>query len=332
MEFAVRILFSALISVAASWGVYNYAPLSFFEGTPTPKFGSTITTIQGSDTLSASRTTINNNFSSLNSDKVGISDLAGTTSLQQLTTLAGLSTTGTITSGTWHGNIVFPTWGGTGSSTLSQYQVLLGNGTGAITVPSGWGTTGQLLASNGAGAAPSWQTPSVNQASDYTWTGLHTFSATTTMATTSIQGVTGGLMPPGSITAYASTSPPNGWLLADGSSLLRAGKYADLFAVIGTLYGASDGSHFNLPNLGGRNILMASTTGNIAQTGGESNHTLTVAEMPAHTHSGGITSGGSSQIGGGSGATFPANTGSAGGDGAHNVLDPYIVLEYIIKY
>jgi microcystin-dependent protein len=142
-----------------------------------------------------------------------------------------------------------------------------------------------------------------------------------------------GIVPTGSITAYASTTAPDGWLLADGSSLLRA-TYPNLFAVIGVSYGSADGTHFTLPDLRGRNILMASTTANIKQTGGESNHTLTTAELAAHTH--GIPSGG-----GASPTSFTSTSNqasafvqsaSAGGDQAHNVLDPYIVLEYIIKY
>jgi len=43
-------------------------------------------------------------------------------------------------------------------------------------------------------------------------------------------------------------SPPAGWLVCDGTSLLRA-SYPSLFAAIGTTYGAVDGTHFNLPDL-----------------------------------------------------------------------------------
>jgi microcystin-dependent protein len=46
-------------------------------------------------------------------------------------------------------------------------------------------------------------------------------------------------------------TPPSGWLERNGASLLRA-TYADLFAVIGTIYGAADSSHFNLPDHRGR--------------------------------------------------------------------------------
>ena len=59
-------------------------------------------------------------------------------------------------------------------------------------------------------------------------------------------GVPAGMIAP--FGPYGGTSAPGGWLLCNGSSLLRA-DYPVLFAVIGTSYGSIDGSHFTLPNL-----------------------------------------------------------------------------------
>lgn len=186
----------------------------------------------------------------------------------------------------------------------------------------------------------------IDQTANYTLTGNSTFSgsntfssgATTTMsggtslATTTQFGVYGGgLVPPGSVTAYASTTAPAGWLLANGASVLRS-DYPVLFSVIGTSYGSADGTHFTLPDLRGRNVLMASTTANIGQSGGESNHTLTETEMPAHTHGLGSRWGGSGSGYGGVNGTSALTSDSTGGNGPHNVLDPYLVLNYIIKY
>lgn len=57
--------------------------------------------------------------------------------------------------------------------------------------------------------------------------------------------------PPGTIMAYMGTSIPNGWMLADGRCLSRT-DYAELFAAIGTRYGAGDGSTtFQIPDLRG---------------------------------------------------------------------------------
>lgn len=60
--------------------------------------------------------------------------------------------------------------------------------------------------------------------------------------------IAGGL-PTGSILPYGGSTVPAGWLLCNGGAISRT-KYADLFAVIGTKYGAGDESTtFNLPNL-----------------------------------------------------------------------------------
>jgi microcystin-dependent protein len=59
------------------------------------------------------------------------------------------------------------------------------------------------------------------------------------------------LMPAGAILAYGGTGAPAGWLPCDGASCLRA-DYPELFAAIGTAFGAADGTHFNLPDLRGR--------------------------------------------------------------------------------
>lgn len=60
---------------------------------------------------------------------------------------------------------------------------------------------------------------------------------------------TAGMMPTGSIIPFAGTNIPDGYLLCDGSAISRT-TYADLFAVIGTVYGTGDGSTtFNIPKL-----------------------------------------------------------------------------------
>ena len=165
--------------------------------------------------------------------------------------------------------------------------------------------------------------------------------------------------PTGSIMDFAAAAAPAGWLICDGSSQLRS-TYQALFNVIGTTYGAADGSHFNLPDLRGR-IVVAAGQGTglanrvLAATGGEETHTLTTPEMPVHAH--GVTdpqhahtihpvvsgtASGSGTVGGGVidwvnaiGATDAAATGIAiqnqGGGGAHNNMPPFLVLNKIIK-
>jgi hypothetical protein len=95
----------------------------------------------------------------------------GTTSVKSITTLENLVTVGTIGTGVWQGTEVDVAYGGTGSTTLSANQVLLGNGTGDIKTVVGYGTSGQFLTSAGNDAIPTWTTSSINEALSYNFTG-----------------------------------------------------------------------------------------------------------------------------------------------------------------
>jgi len=154
------------------------------------------------------------------------------------------------------------------------------------------------------------------------------------------------------ITWAGASSPDPKWLLCDGVSLVRA-DYPDLFAVIGTTYGAADGSHFNLPDLRGVVGIGAGThpglsTYALGGRGGEETHTLTTAEAPSHSHAdtGHSHAEGSAlptpiTIGAGvpapSAIPSPSVTGlgfaslaNTGGDGSHNNIQPYLALNYLI--
>jgi microcystin-dependent protein len=148
------------------------------------------------------------------------------------------------------------------------------------------------------------------------------------------------LVPTGTINAYGGSSSPNGWLLCDGSAVSRT-TYAALFAVLSTTYGVGDGSTtFNLPNLKGRvpvgRDAAQTEFDSLGETGGAKTHTLTIAEIPAHTHTYlGVSGQGSANLGDtcADEANRPTETsGSTGGGGAHNNLQPYLVINYIIKY
>lgn len=152
--------------------------------------------------------------------------------------------------------------------------------------------------------------------------------------------------PTAAILPYAGTTAPLGYLLCAGQEVSRT-TYAALFAVIGTTFGAGNGSTtFNLPDLRGRFPLgkdnMGGTPANRVANAqadilggfeGEELHILILAEIPAHTHSYSIhSSGGSGMTENGSGnGNVAASTGSAGGGAAHNNMPPYLTLNYIIK-
>src|SRR3990167_1504225 len=173
MGFFVNILISIATLAIGTVGLINYVPLSWLEiGLTEPNFGATITTINATDLIKDSRSTINTNFANLNADKVETS----TTTMFLLTTLDSVTRLGVIASSTWRGSIIGVPFGGTGSSTLSANQVLLGNGTGNIGVVDGRGSSGQGLISNGGTLAPTWQAITADQTANYVWSGTHAFN------------------------------------------------------------------------------------------------------------------------------------------------------------
>jgi microcystin-dependent protein len=150
--------------------------------------------------------------------------------------------------------------------------------------------------------------------------GTATASITTALIT-DLRGVAGRRCTPGIIEALSAGPVPSGWLLCDGSAVSRT-TYARLFAHIGTTFGAGDGSTtFNLPPAAGRVLVNAGVIGSATftagATGGEVNHTLTLAELAAHNHTGatgsennvhthGFTTGGASADHVHAGTTDPA--------------------------
>lgn len=173
---------------------------------------------------------------------------------------------------------------------------------------------------------------------------------------------------PGDIKLSAVASPPAGWLLCDGSAVSRS-TYANLFAAIGTTYGSGDGtSTFNVPDLRGRVPVGAGTGPGLStryrgNTGGEEAHSLTAAENGAHSHSAvtgtqsalhthGWSNTAASGYGGGvayittasayAQGTVSVTTGnestyhahgipSDGSGSAHNVMQPFLVINAFIK-
>lgn len=142
----------------------------------------------------------------------------------------------------------------------------------------------------------------------------------------------------GTIIAFAGLAPPANTLICDGASYLRS-DYPFLFATIGVLWGSVDATHFNVPDLRGR-VLVGAGTGpglsprTITDIGGEEDHQLTIAQMPSHAHT--VTGAAPNATTVGPGAPQPTAvpafglTSMQGGDGAHNNMQPFAVVNYAI--
>lgn len=167
------------------------------------------------------------------------------------------------------------------------------------------------------------------------------------------QMIQAGGVPTASVQAFAGSTAPAGWLLCAGQAVSRS-TYADLFAAIGTTYGAGDGSTtFGLPDLRGRVIAGVDNMGGTAASrltsagsgvagttlgaaGGAETHTLTTPQMPAHTHTmtgftGRNTASGGSEMIVSTGGASTWTSSSTGGGSAHNNTQPTLILNFIIK-
>ena len=144
------------------------------------------------------------------------------------------------------------------------------------------------------------------------------------------------------------TMIPDGFLICDGSSLLRT-DYPDLFNVIGTTYGSTDNTHFNLPNIKGKTIVSLDSNDNdfnkLGKTVREKTHSLTKNELPSMDvymtkdtwfDRGGLEAGGAANrrvvAGGATGGdtSYIIDTVN-GGNQPHNNIQPSFVQYTIIK-
>lgn len=147
-------------------------------------------------------------------------------------------------------------------------------------------------------------------------------------------------VPSGTVVMWTTDAAPTGFLLCYGQAVSRA-TYSALFAVIGTTYGSGDGSTtFNVPDLRGRfplgqddmggssaNRVTATQADNLGQASGAETTSI------AHTHTIGQTTD-KYYSGGDSNATLDSasSTGAMSANETPNVMNPYLTLNFIIKY
>lgn len=87
----------------------------------------------------------------------------------------------------------------------------------------------------------------------------------------------------GEIRMFAGNFPPQGWAFCDGS-LISISENDVLFTLIGTTYGGDGQTTFALPDFRGRAPISVSSGNSMGQMGGTETVTLTVSQIPAHSH------------------------------------------------
>lgn len=152
----------------------------------------------------------------------------------------------------------------------------------------------------------------------------------------------------GEIRMFAGNFAPAGWMFCEGQ-LLPISENETLFQLIGTTYGGDGQSTFALPDLRGRIPIHQGNGFILAETGGAEEITLTVSQIPAHSHPFLAASLGGDQINPSN--NLPANSfnitpyinsspdgnmsaaaiASTGGSQPHTNFQPYLCIDFIIS-
>ncbi len=153
----------------------------------------------------------------------------------------------------------------------------------------------------------------------------------------------------GEIRMFAGNFAPAGWMFCEGQ-LLPISENETLFQLIGTTYGGDGQSTFSLPDLRGRLPIHQGNGFTLAQTGGVEQITLTVPQIPAHSHP--ILGSTNLAVAASPVGAYPASTvtgqkiyssgtpntalnstavASTGGSQPHTNFQPYLCINFIIS-
>jgi microcystin-dependent protein len=139
---------------------------------------------------------------------------------------------------------------------------------------------------------------------------------------------------------------PKGWALCNGQ-LMPINQNQALFSLLGTTFGGDGRVNFALPDLRGRTPIHVGSGHTLGERGGEPAHTLSIAELPTHTHvlsasgtladapipGGFVLARSNDNIFGSATNLVATNTGSVtntGGSQAHLNMQPFLTLSFCI--
>jgi microcystin-dependent protein len=139
--------------------------------------------------------------------------------------------------------------------------------------------------------------------------------------------------------------PPKGWALCNGQ-LLPVNQNQALFSLLGTTYGGDGRINFGLPDLQGRTPMHMGSGHTLGERGGEQAHTLSISEIPTHTHTANAsTAVGNSPIAASNviaeadnlfaaadnlTSLLPATVSNVGGSQPHLNMQPFLTLNFCI--
>jgi microcystin-dependent protein len=137
---------------------------------------------------------------------------------------------------------------------------------------------------------------------------------------------------------------PKGWALCNGQ-LLPINQNQALFSLLGTTFGGDGRVNFALPDLRGRTPIHVGSGHTLGERGGEQAHTLSIAELPTHTHvlqasttAAAATNPATNVLAGADiyaplangVAMQPASVTNVGGSQAHLNMQPFLTLSFCI--
>lgn len=150
------------------------------------------------------------------------------------------------------------------------------------------------------------------------------------------------------IRMFSFVFAPRGWALCNGQ-LLPINQNQALFALLGTTFGGNGQVNFALPDLRARTPIHVGSGHTLGERGGEQAHTLSIGEMPTHTHAleassatastntptpslGLASSSGSNAYGPANNlvAMAPGSVTSSGGSQAHLNMQPFLTINFAI--